>query len=261
MGPTRKVTIGTMATSRTPSRAALTALQQQFLRAKTAYVRSSRARTEQYGRFRKGIRKAGFLIVFGILLIAAIADLLSIFDVGWILAWSIPLIAGFMVKRINRIQETTEHIARANTEISRHVHILQQRLRGSLAASGNAHLAHARSETLARRNRSYLGVFLRDTVITQLLELIPIVDILPLYLGQVAKMIINQGAAYRQARLSLIVYEQSSQLADHLEEFEVSLLAAQFELQLRQVGIGQPRETPAPQNRPAPKLTPAYGLT
>lgn len=153
---------------------------------------------------------------------AGVSDILSVADLGWMTSWIIPIVSWFMVRSINRINSRSDNIAAAVDIIQQQAQLMTQRLRPMLAASGNTQLlAQVHVTAVRAKASSYVRTFIRDTIITQLLELIPFVDMLPFYLGQVAKVIIDQNVAYQKAIRLMPQYDQAAQLLTTLERAEI----------------------------------------
>jgi hypothetical protein len=223
---------------------------QNLRRAQAQYVRNQRERQQQLTKLRSDIKKTMILVIVGALAVATIADILSIFDVGWVVSWAIPCICAVMVRRVTRINKAGEQLATATAAAQRQLQVLRQRLRPALMATGNVRLAIGGiGGAIAWRARSYVTTFIRDTVITQLIELVPIIDILPVYIGQVVKMIIDQNVAYQKAKKLLPNLERALQQIDQLERFEIEYLARALAVTARvrqHVNQRQRREAPAP---------------
>jgi hypothetical protein len=183
--------------------------------------------------------------VIGAIIVAAIADILSIFDVGWIISWAIPMICWVMVRRIAHINKGGDAIVEANKKAHRQLTILRQRLRPALLASGGAQfLAASTTSELSWKARSYVSTFIRDTAITQIAELVPFLDWLPFYIGQVVKMIVDQNIAYKKVKKLMPNLEHTLQLIDTLEQFELKFQARQLARILQIQQARAPRRQP-----------------
>lgn len=196
------------------------AMLERFQMAQATYRRNHEQRQEERKTLSKDIRKTFFLIIISAVAIAGIADLLSLADLGWIVSWVIPAITWFLARRIRTIEKGSESIAKATQRAERQLTILQQRLRpvfGSRVGGSRIGIAFAQA-------RSYMVTYIRDTIIAQLLELIPVVDMLPLYLGQVIKMVVEQNIAYQKALKLMPVYDQLITDIDRLERMELAHL-------------------------------------
>lgn len=214
-----------------PSPATVIAQANNLQRAAATYERRQREREETFTRLQKQIQKAFLLIGISALAIAVIGDVLSLIDAGWIVSWALVALGSFYVRRINRINDSVQLIKTAQGQALQELRSLRQRLRPALVATGQIQL-FAAAETLAIRQgaRSYMMTFIRDQIISQGLELIPIIDWLPLYLGAVIKLLINQESAYRTARQALVPYRQTLELLGRLERFDLELMAAQLSI-------------------------------
>jgi hypothetical protein len=190
------------------------------------YARRQQEREKTYARLKSQARKTFFLVIALALLVAGIADVLSIIDLGWVVSWLIPIISWFIVRRISAINQSVDHIKSAQQDALKELRIMRQRLRPALLAS-NQYQLFATAETLEIRQAvgSYARTFFRDTIITQLVELIPGIDVLPMYLGQVVKVINDQRKAYHTAQEVLVPYRQTLDLLLQLEHFEVQGVA------------------------------------
>jgi hypothetical protein len=163
---------------------------------------------------KRDIRKTFVLVVVGALLCAALADILSIADAGWVISWSIPLFTGMMLTRMNGIRDAEKRITEARTEARREIVIIQQRLR-QLGVRDTTGIGKPGPLSSAK---SYVGTYIRDTVIAQVVEVIPVLGtILPAYLGQVVKMMIDQNGAYRKALLNFRALEAEHRTVQALQ--------------------------------------------
>lgn len=181
-------------------------------------VRNHRDRQKQLAELRRGIKKTMFIIALSALLIATLADILSIFDIGWVVSWAIPPICWVIVRRITQINKNGDAIVKAHTSAQRQLVVLCQRL----------HVAPSAVNVVSWKAKSYVGTFVRDTAITQLFELIPILDWLPTYIGQVVKVIIDQNRAYKQANILIPALERIFQTIEKLEQLELQYQARQI---------------------------------
>lgn len=210
------------------------AISTRFTRAQDSYRINSSKRRRTLAKLRKELKKTFIMVTLSALFIAALADLLSIVDLGWIVSWIIPGIVLFMARRITGINQGADHVIAYRKQAQRQLKVLRNRLRPALVATRNARLAAGQTnEDLGAQAHSYVMTFIRDTAIAQLLELVPVLDILPIYLGQVCKVIIDQNIAYQKAMKLIPKYEQALGSIDQLERFEVAFLAQQLELALQ----------------------------
>lgn len=196
-----------------------------------------------------------------VLLIAAFCDLLSIVDAGWVVSWTIPIISWFMVRRINSIMKSSELIAKATNRLAREAALARQRVMQILPPTERGRVAASeRVSAVSEQAKSYVRTWIRDSVITQLIELVPVVDILPLYLGQVVKMIINQNIEYQKVKKLMPAYESILARTDALERMEIEQLERLVLTLLGDRTGTQPR-TPEPSAdrvpaQPRPRNTP-----
>ncbi len=159
-------------------------------------------RRERFAKLEKNACTTGLVAIIVISLIAGVSDLLSIIDVGWITAWASSLLMGVFIKnRTNAIHKAVEAADEFSEELSRDLHIF----------APDAVVP----ETTSKKLSSYTKIFIRDTIIIQLVELIPIVDILPFYVGQVVKALIDQKRYREEAKRAI---SHCAQLLGILEE-------------------------------------------
>lgn len=231
-------------------------LVQNLQNAQAQYVRNQRERQKQLASIRHDIKKTAIFVFIAAVIVAALADILSLFDVGWIVSWAIPFICWVMVRRITRINKTGDRIAAADVAAQRQLQILRQRLRPALQATGNAQLlTESRLGNVAWKTRSYISIFVRDTAITQLVELVPFLDWLPFYIGQVVKVFIDQNIEYQKVRKFLPQLERTFSKLERLEKFEIIYIARVLALSIRANTSGQ-RRNAAPQQQPQPQAIP-----
>lgn len=190
----------------------------EFQQALRLYRNKRRAREEKFGHLKAKAQKVLLVLSISVILIAILADILSIFDLGWLISGAITGFGLLIARRINRIEGSVQEIRDAQSEALDELRVLRQQLRPHLIENGLMGL-FASAETLAIRQqaRSYFMRFFRDQAIVQLLELVPIFDLLPGYLGSVVKMLIDQRRAYRKAKEVLVPYRQTLDLLDRLE--------------------------------------------
>lgn len=201
------------------------AVAERLQTAQTAYQRADAARASEHATILRHIKKTGWLVVGCALFIAAVADLLSIVDTGWVVSWIIPIISWFMVRRINSIMKSSALIAKATNRISREVVLARQRVMQILPPAERGRVAVSEHvSAVSEQAKNYVRTWIRDTVITQLIELIPLVDMLPLYLGQVVKMIVNQNIEYQKVRKLMPAYERALTRVGELERMEIEQL-------------------------------------
>jgi hypothetical protein len=222
---------------------------QRSVELQTTNQRNIARRTQEYAQLRRDLRKTSWIIIGIGFSIAGIADVLSIFDLGWVISWLIPAITWALSRRIHAMGKAEESIRTSADRLHREIVVLRQRLRPLLTAQGNMPLLTSSIPTVsAQGGGSYWTVFIRDTIITQLIELIPVVDMLPLYLGQVAKMVIDQNIAYQKIAKSLDQYKNLFQLANNLEQFEINYFSGRSQRMIQ--AIGSPRVNAAPSSLP-----------
>ncbi len=227
-------------------------------RAQAQYARNSAARGDLEKKLANNIKKTILIVFVAALFVATLADILSFFDFGWVVSWAIPMIVWFMVRRVTAINKGGDAIVGVHATARRQLTLLQQRLRPALQSSGNIRLlVSTKVEGMAFAGKSYVSTFVRDTIITQLIELIPIIDVLPLYIGQVIKVFVDQNIAYQKVKKLMPHLEHVHQQIDRLEQFEIQYVARQIATVVRaqqlvstrqrqQMPITQPRETQVP---------------
>lgn len=203
---------------------------QRYRTVNQAYLRQAQRWEEEQKRFRRQTRRTNILIVLGALIIAAIADLLSIVDAGWLISWSIPLICFFVARRIDGINRAVASIHLASNRYDAESQALQERLGPALREPGAPSIPET-PRLAPYRYRPYLRMFVVESVLVQGIELIPVIDVLPLYLGQVVRVVIKQYASNRSARMALRGYAQSVRALDRLRRFEVEYLLRKVEQQ------------------------------
>lgn len=190
-------------------------------------------RQRDIANFRRGIRKSFFLVTASAVSVAAIADVLSFWDLGWVIAWAIIPLTWLMTRRINGINHTRNAIADAHTAAAREIVVVRQRLMPMLAASGRSGAISRMSwdvtqSIISSRVSSYTKKYVITTASVQVFELIPILDILPAYLGQVALVIIDQYLAVRVARRQLSFLQSAFATLERFEGLELSALSRQL---------------------------------
>lgn len=198
---------------------------QQLEYATRNYERVRREREEVYTTLQSQAKKTMLLVAIGALAVAGLADLLSIIDIGWVISWTIPMVTWMIVRRVGTIDRSVQAIAIAQQQALTQLRLLRQRLRPQLAASGRLHVfIAAESLQITHAARSYVSTFIRDTFLTQITELVPVLNWLPLYVGQVVKLMIDERTSYRRARAILVPYRQTLDLLTQLELFEIETL-------------------------------------
>jgi len=232
---------------------------EQLRHAQAQYERNSTARTNLEQKLISNIKKTMLVVFIAALCVAAIADILSFFEIelNLLVAWLIPMISWFLVRRVSGINKGGDTIVSAHTAAQRQLTLLQQRLRPAIQASRNTELlVGTKVDALVFAGKSYISTFARDTIITQLVELVPVVNMLPFYIGQVVKMFIDQNLAYQKVRKLMPQLHYAHQQIDRLEQFEIQFMARQIATvvraqqvigarQRRQASVAQPQEARA----------------
>jgi len=197
-------------------------------RARQLFQQRQLERNQASARLVGQTKKAFILITVAALSIAALADILSIIDAGWVISWSLPLVTWFIVRRINAMNRSVQNIATAQEPLLREIALIRQRSGSALVGRGRNDLLTLNPPVITPSLGSYALTFMRDQVISQALECIPIIDWLPMYLGEVVKIIFDQRRAYRRAQAALIPYRQTLELLDRLERFELDEAASEI---------------------------------
>lgn len=215
--------------------------------ARARIQRSQQGREQQVARFKKEIRKTGLMILGAALMVAIVADICDAIDLGWVIAWTLPIISWNLIRRISSINKGGDHITQAIEAAQRTLRITQQRLRPALLQSGNGKLlVNDAIGSVAWKGKSYVGRYLRNFVITYILELIPILDWLPMYTGGVVKVIIDQNIAYQKVRALIPELQRVNERIDRLEQFEMNILLLQEEVTANAPENNTPPEEEAP---------------
>lgn len=242
-------TVGISAATSARMKSGLDALR----RAQTQYERNSTARADLEKKLGNNIKKTILVVFISAVSVAAIADILSVFDFGWVVSWAIPMIVWTMVRRVTAINAGGDAIVAAHRSAKRQLTLLQQRLRPAMQSSGNIKLlASSKVDDLVFAGKSYISTWVRDTIITQLVELIPVVDVLPLYIGQVVKVFVDQNISYQKVKKLMPHLQYVHQQIDRLEQFEIQYMARQIATVVRaqqvigsrqrqQASVAQPR--------------------
>ncbi|OGN28315.1 MAG: hypothetical protein A2941_02150 [Candidatus Yanofskybacteria bacterium RIFCSPLOWO2_01_FULL_49_17] len=153
-----------------------------------------RERRERFERINKGVRTTSLAAVFIVFLIAGVSDLLSLIDLGWITSWLFSLLMWTFIKnRISAIEKSSEEMGEFAQE-------LEQDLK--------TYALEANLEIVKSKPPSYGRIFIRDTIITQAIELVPVIDVLPFYLGQMVKALRDQQKIRRDAQKMVAYCEQ-----------------------------------------------------
>jgi hypothetical protein len=161
-------------------------------------------RREKYDKIKRDIRTTSLVVIIVIAVIVGISDLLSIIDLGWITSWLSTLLMWLFLKnRISAIEKATENMGEFAKELSKEL----------AAIAPGTSLGDSPSVAKA----SYTHIFLRDTIITQVIELVPGIDILPFYLGQFMKTLIDQQ---KRRKMAQDIINYCGQLIDSLDAAE-----------------------------------------
>jgi hypothetical protein len=108
------------------------------------------------------------------------------------------------------------------------------------------------------------GRVLLNSLIAQLADSIPLVDLLPIELGNVLRIFWQQQKEFRIARNLLLEYQSLSEKLGRLEQFEIEytarVIAAALQVYARSQQRSTQRRAPAPQRQPAavPTLEPRF---
>lgn len=245
--------VGVSAATSARMRVSLESLRQ----AQAQFERNSTARADLEKKLANNIKKTLILVFISAVCVAALADILSIFDLGWIVSWTIPMVVWAMVRRVTAINNGGDAIVAAHRSAKRQLTVLQQRLQPVLRSpEGIRALAASKTGDMVFAGKSYAMTFVRDTIITQLIELVPVIDMLPFYIGQVVKVFVDQNIAYQKVKELLPQLQHVHQQINGLEHFEIQHMANQIATvvraqqvissrQRRQVQSVPSRESPA----------------
>ncbi len=136
-------------------------------------------RRERLSKIKKNAQTTALTAIVIIFLVAGVCDLLSIIDLGWVLSWLFSILMWMLIKnRIGLMHKSIEEAEKFSEELSRDLRVLAPQA--------------VLPETTSKKLSSYTKIFIRDTIITQLIELIPVIDILPFYIGQLVKALVDQ---------------------------------------------------------------------
>lgn len=205
------------------------ALAERINQLVVANQRGSERHQKEVQELTRMIKRTFILVGITALAIALVADILSIWDCGWIVSWLIPCFTFFMARRIKRINHGAQRIGEAQQRADREVVILQQRLQPALSTRQRSDLLQ---RSAVRQAVSVASSYITRYVVTELgtqgLELIPALDWLPMYLGSVVKVMLDQYNAYQKARKLLPPLQKTLVIIEQLEAFEISYLTQQL---------------------------------
>lgn len=201
-------------------------LRRRLEAARRTHVTNELRRTKRMAELRGNIKRTSLLIIVAALCTAALADLLSIADLGWIVSWAIPVFTGIMAKRIISIKSGAKKLAAAGADASRAYAMTRKKVGPLLLAAGQRRSSSPPMRQAASRALGYWWAFARDTIIIQILELIPGISILPMYVGQVVKEMRDEKKEYRAAQPEFALLEQKDRETADLEKFEIRFLSA-----------------------------------
>ncbi len=212
------------------------------------YGRRQADRETRYAALGAQAKQAAMAVVITALIIAGLADILSLIDLGWLISWALPLVTWVIVRRIRAMDNSLDAVKSAHQDVITELRILRQRIGPSLSVSQSQAVMAATSFTVGNAAGSYVRTFVRDQIIAQLVELIPVIDILPLYLGSVVKTLIDQRTAYRRVQEAMIPYRAALDLLDRLEalDVEIKIVGAASVNPERPTQPAVVRPTPAP---------------
>ncbi|MCC6934496.1 MAG: hypothetical protein IT406_02285 [Candidatus Yanofskybacteria bacterium] len=189
--------------------------------------RKSEDRTKEFDAIRRSIKRS-FIGITGLALYIAIsADILSIFDAGWIISWAIPIVLFFVARRIGAINKGAERAQKAYAATLRELQLINQRL-GTIPGQQQRPVLAGLTEQLQGKVGQYMTRFVLETAGIQGFELIPILDWLPAYTGGVVKVAIDQYNAYQKAQRMLPPLQEAFARLEQLETEEVAALEAQL---------------------------------
>lgn len=189
--------------------------------------RKSGERAKEFAAIQKAIKRS-FIGITGLALyIAIVADILSIFDAGWIISWAIPIVLFFVARRIGTINKGAERAQKAYAATVRELQLINQRL-GGIPGQQRRPVLAGLAEQLQGKVGPYMTRFILETAGIQGFELIPILDWLPAYTGGVVKVAIDQYNAYKKAQRMLPPLQTAFARLEQLEAEEVAALETQL---------------------------------
>ena len=199
-------------------------------------VMTQRAATErqhEIQRIRSQIKKTMLLVFAVAFLVAGIADLLSIADLGWLADIVILPVTYVIAKRTTRINKGGDMAIAAQAVANKSITTLQQRLSSAIVEANRTDLSGAlvsqRIANIGVRFSSYMRNFVLVSFGVQGVELIPIIDWLPCYIGQIAKLMFDQYQAYRISAQFIPPLQQAYALLEKLELFELETMSRPLE--------------------------------
>lgn len=216
---------------------------QNLQRMQGQYARNQRERATEAVALERRIGAALGFAAVGIVLLAGIADILSVFQIP--VAWVVSLIGLLIAYRINRIRGAKKEIADAITIRTREYRILRQRLGPVARSVGQANLV-APVATGSYQFSSYIRRYVMWSVATQLFELIPIVNFLPTIMARYYREILNQRRELKEAKEMLLPYRELIARINALEQFELKYTARRIAIALHYYAQNQkPELSPA----------------
>jgi hypothetical protein len=153
------------------------------------------------------------VIGFGI---AGLSDLLSIVDLGWLLSWMMPIVVSVMLMKQRRIDSAAQQLHGAIRDLSAYqdrLYAQQQRqarhpfLAEQPDAVHGISFAPPSAPALSAVSMASWSGFIVESFTVQLIELIPVLDWLPFYTGQVFRRFRAVGIASARARDMLRSFE------------------------------------------------------
>lgn len=227
-------------------------LVQNLQRLQVQYVRHQRERATEATALERSIGASLGFAAVAIMLLAGIADILSIFQVP--ATWVVGIIGLLIAYRINRIRKAKKEIADAIVLKIREYRILCQRL-GPLAQSAGRTDLIVSVANSSYQFSSYLRQYVAWSIATQLFELIPIANFLPATMARYYREIINQRRELKEAKEMLIPYRDLLARINALERFEIEYGARLIAASIRVYESSQRRNV-ASRQQLQPKTTP-----
>jgi hypothetical protein len=195
---------------------------QNLQRMQSQHARNQRKRATEAAALEHRIGASLGFAAVAIMLLAGIADILSIFQIP--VAWVVGIIGLLIAYRINRIRETKKEIANAIAVHAREYGILCQRLGPLVRSAGRSDLITPVTSG-SYQFSSYLRQYVAWSVATQLFELIPIVNFLPTIMARYYREIVNQRRELKEAKAMLVPYRDLIVRINALERFELEYTA------------------------------------
>lgn len=227
-----------------PALVSIAALDRQLVRVRQRNVEQQKQRQQQLATFKRRARHTAYVLLGLLLLAAGLADLSSVIKdaveaipvIGWIIgvaasfftAVCVGLPTYFARRRIQKMNAETKNIARANDSLEKTLERELARLRPALQTTGQISTLRSLELRQGPKFDAFKARMFLNIAIVQLLEAIPIVDLLPMQMAEVFYVIVQQQREFRQARNHILWYQQIDAQLRLLETFEREYLEAQL---------------------------------